>query len=212
MNRNFSFLKLLIIALSMIVMAGCESGGNDDSEPHDFGENDPNLIGCTGDSITAGVYGTPYPTYLRALTGRRVINSGAPGQRVRDGVTNARSVLARRPGYLVIMFGTNDIIHGGDIEYIIENLQNIIQFAKNQQTIPIIMTLTPGFDESHQGWEPGFDALSVEIRALAKMEKIAVVDLDKRFGDDRTLIGQDGLHPTDEGNMIIAEMVADKIK
>jgi len=197
-----------IIALcALLAFTGCEH--SDSTPPHDFGSNDPNLYVAAGDSITEGdeVGVTPggYPAILASLLGKTVINQGYGGDTTISGMDVVNSALSTyRPGYILIMFGANDVIHSFDTETTIQNLQIMIEAAKTNNTIPVIATVLP-MSLRHSIFEGGVEDLNPEIIKLADREGIIVVDLWTAFGTDPSLILDDGLHPTDAGNQVIAK-------
>lgn len=189
--------------------AGCEG----DSEQHiwdgvDFGNNDPNLYVAMGNSITAG-YGLDsaaeaYPFKLSMLLGKTVVNYGVSGSLSSYGADNVYSVLGSyQPGYLLILYGVNDLIHGYSTESVISNLRAMIAAAKASQTIPVIATLTPVFD-SHGFIDGAIIELNAGIRQLGIEENIYVVDLEYAFNWNSVYMGSDGLHPNSEGHDLIA--------
>ena len=208
---KFLVISFLFVACS-VIMTGCEdsgSGGGGSDGSHDFGENDRNLYVAYGDSIT---YGTglggsqSYPAQLSGILGKTVINAGSPGRWASDGVSGISSTLSRqKPGYILVLLGANDIVFGRNTDAIASNLRAIVQAAKNNNTIPIIATLTPVYD-GHSFMTGGIDELNPKIKQMAKEEGIRMADLNNAFGDDRSLIQSDGLHPTTAGAAKMAQV------
>lgn len=196
-------IKWLLILLLSAVMVGCEDNNSD----HDFGNNNPDVYVAMGDSITSGLgYSSvePYPAKLSAMLGKTVINKGHGGDLSSDGKSDVNSVLANyKPGYLLILYGVNDIIYSYGTDHIIANLRAIIQAAKANKTVPVIATLTPAFG-SHAYMTGGINDLNASIRLMAAEEGVSVADLDSAFGWNSDYILSDGLHPNDEGNELIA--------
>jgi lysophospholipase L1-like esterase len=54
-------------------------------------------------------------------------------------------------------------------------------------------------------------AYNSSIRALAKELKIKVVDFEKEFAGERSLIQGDGVHPSNDGLQVMAFAVNDKL-
>ena len=210
------FARLLSIsflfAICSVIITGCESnssGGGGSDGSHDFGENDPNLYVAYGDSITYGVglaSASRYPQQLSGMLGKTVINAGSSGRWASDGVSGISSTLSRhKPGYILILFGANDLVFGRNTDAIVSNLRTIVQVSKNNNTIPIIGTLTPVYD-SHSYMTGGIDELNPKIKQMAKEEGIRVANLSGAFGSDRGLMQSDGLHPTAAGAAKMAQV------
>ncbi|MCE9616344.1 MAG: hypothetical protein K8T26_18895 [Lentisphaerae bacterium] len=204
-----------LLAFTLIVAGiGCEpSGGGGGGSSNDFGDNDPNLVVAFGDSITEGQGlsgGETYPSQLAAQTGRPVINSGNGGEKSSGGLERVGGVLARyKPGYLLVLYGANDLIFDRDLQDIVANLRGIVQAAKANHTVPIIATLTPTFPY-HDFISGGVVALNPLIKQMASEEGVAVADL---YGplNDVSLFQSDGLHPTAAGAGKIASVFAGKL-
>jgi lysophospholipase L1-like esterase len=200
-----------IAILGMLLLSGCEdSGGGSGSSEKDFGDNNPAVCVAYGDSIT---YGTglggsqSYPAQLAGMIGKTVINSGSPGRSSSQGASGVSTTLSRhKPGYLLILFGANDLIKGGrSTDGIVANLRAIVQAAKNNKTVPIIATLTPVYG-THDFISGGVDELNQKIRQMAKEEGARVAKLNDAFGTDPGLLQRDGLHPTVGGAGKMAEV------
>ncbi|MCX6997531.1 MAG: GDSL-type esterase/lipase family protein [Kiritimatiellaeota bacterium] len=202
----FGHAGLPVALLLFVLGCGGGDGGNQAPVLDDFGGNDPNVVVAFGDSITEGVDGggAPYPGRLAALSGRRVINAGVGGQESGPGLSRLGGTLAaRKPGYLCILFGANDVIRGYDQNTTIANLQAMLQKARANKTVPILATLTPMIG-GHGIWGSTVNRLNDAIRNLASAEGVTLVDLNAEFGDAEVLLIGDGLHPNDQGNQVIA--------
>lgn len=197
------------LALGASLFAGCEGG--DGGSSHDFGDNDPNVVVCMGDSITEGYLvaaADSYPAQLAGIIGKTVHNRGVGGARSSYGASTIDGVLSRyKPGYVLILFGANDVIHGGDQDEVISNLRGMVQRAKDNKTVPVIGTLTPMY-AGHSTFNSGAIGLSVRIRAMAAEEGVDVADLEAAFGADESLLLSDGLHPNAASAKVIAETFA----
>ncbi len=206
---------LVCIGCCSIFLSGCEDGGGSGSEslpePHDFGSNDPNTVVAMGDSITAleGGNTTTYPQILASITGKRVINEGRGGATSDDGLSKVQRVLNQHhPGYVLVLYGANDIIRSTGRDNIIENLTSIINAIKNNKSVPIIATLTPMY-YSHELFDGATKEINVRIRQLAVELDCDLADLEEAFGTDTSYMLDDGLHPNDAGLNVIAEVFAD---
>lgn len=210
-----SKLVLFPIILSILI-AGC---GKVSVVGPDVGGNNSNKYVALGDSITYGPYGPGseggYPFILekklRAYFGEaEVVNEGLGGHTTEDGVVRVEGILEREnPGYLLILYGANDIIQQQlSLEDTISNLRIVIRTAKNRGTIPILGTITP-FDP----WGPRGSphrlgeiyTRNIRIRELAQEENIELADHFVIFNNDFSLLDSTGLHPNDQGYEVLAQ-------
>lgn len=203
-------LKLVGIGLACVILLGCDGGGSggDPWADHDFGSNDRNLYVAMGDSITAGScldnYADGYVPKLAGMLQKTVINEGIPGSATDVGVDIVHGLLDDvRPGFLLILYGINDLIMGYDEAIVINNLRTIIQAAKNNKTVPIIATLTP-VTGSYSGLTSGVKRLNASIRQMAAAENVALVDLEDAMNWNAAYMLPDGLHPNAAGNDVMA--------
>ena len=212
-HSPLSTVLVAVTALALLLASGCEN--SDDTAGRDYGDNDPNIIACMGDSLTMGYMsvGAPYPQRLAALTGKHILNYGVGGVASSYGVSIVSSVVARKPAYVCILYGTNDAI---DLEFrgagwTKENLRHIIAVCRANQSIPILATIPPM--TRHRGlFDNNVIQINEAIRALAQEENVCLVDLNKAFGDGlKYLNPEDGLHFSDAGGDLLAKLFASKI-
>jgi len=198
------------LAMLLGAAGGCDNGGSKPiGEGYDFGANDPNLVAAFGDSITAGIDGSPsYTPILAGMIGKNVRKFGFPGMESGFGREKIGGILAFHPGFVLVFFGANDAIMGRDEADTIANLRDIVVACKNKQTIPVLTTLMPMIGE-HEVYNGGVDALNPMIHDLAKEQEVPLADVNASFaGHPEYLIG-DGLHPSQAGAEAIAQTYAD---
>ena len=212
--RTVRLFRVFSAAFAAAWLCSCDGGGGGGGGSADVGDNDKNTVVCIGDSITQGrcaPAGDPYPTRLAALSGKNVINAGVCGERSFSTAARAPGVLAKyKPGYMCLMIGANDASFGDDPVAVGEDIRSIIQAAKAQKTIALVATVTPTFG-SHEYSNGGVDHINNVIRQVVKEEGARLVDVNKEFGDDASLVQDDGLHPSDSGTQLIALSFNDKI-
>lgn len=220
-----------LLALALLTACGGGGGGRNPAgpdaepppqtvQPFDFGPNDPFRVTAFGDSITLGVLdeglvtSRSYPAVLqgmlRGLDARyRVINRGVGGEVTAQGLPRFPGVLARdRPGYVLIMEGTNDADFGEDADSVLRNLERMVDLAQRNHTIPVLGTIPPNFRT------PSFPQVTIRIaneriRTLARTRGVVLAEIfdgmnDRSlFGDPRRGI-EDPLHPNERGYAVMA--------
>jgi lysophospholipase L1-like esterase len=176
--------------------------------PH-FGANNPDLVVAFGDSLTEGVLGSPcdcnaarpYPAGLDGLLapthpGIFVANRGKGGEQTDGGLVRFQQMLlADRPGFVLIMEGTNDAIHGEPPSAIVARLRAMVQMAKTNFTIPILGLIPPNLREQTEGI---IDAVNAQLPGVAAAEDVLLVDTFSPLLDPG-LFGDDDLHFTQAG-------------
>src|ERR1035437_592812 len=173
-------------------------------EGYDFGANDPNLVAAFGDSITAGIDGSvSYTPILAGMISKEVRNFGFPGMVSAFGRNKIGAILSGHPGFVLVFFGANDAIMGTDEADTIANLRGIVVACKNNQTIPVLTTLTPMIGE-HEVYNGGVDALNPMIQALAQEQDVPLADVNAAFVGHPEYLIDDGLHPSQAGAEAIA--------
>ncbi|NLB55807.1 MAG: hypothetical protein GX811_08610 [Lentisphaerae bacterium] len=216
-NMQFRILQVLMCLLSVLLFVSCEGGGGGGiADGHDFGENDPNLYVALGDSITEG-YGLvnkddSYTSRLSAYLGLPVANEGKGGNTTADAYIRVKGILRNyKPGFLLIMLGTNDLIHSWPEDFTVANLRAIIQVTKSNKTIPVIATIPPAFGHYRYLVEKA-ESLNNRIIEMAKEEGAHIVHVYGEFEDDIALFQTDGLHPNEAGQALIAVAFIDVLK
>ncbi|SEK47470.1 acyl-CoA thioesterase-1 [Aquimarina amphilecti] len=175
---------------------------------------------CFGDSLTAG-YGLDdindaYPAVLQnrldslglAYT---VINSGLSGETTAGGKSRISWVLNQKVDVFILELGANDGLRGVPLTETRNNLQSIIDAVrkKNSETTIILagMQLPPNMGPEY----------ITEFRNifpdLAQKNKLALIPfLLKDVGGIPELNQADGIHPTIEGQKILADNVWEVLK
>lgn len=193
-----------------------------------------------GDSITAGVVSAPaaaalridlpnsYPSVLRQLLQDRytsqeivVINEGIQGEQVlgTGSTPNGESRIERlalqyQPDVLIVLEGVNGL-SVSNAEDISEGLRRGVRRAR-RAGVPLILvsTILPGVDGRPKA--PDAKAVAIlndEIRFWVAGEGAVLVDAFVAFDAQKELlIGQDGLHPTVDGYIRLAEVFRDAIQ
>lgn len=212
--------KLFSLAGAMAACAlfapGCVSATRvPPAQGHDFGRNNPRLCVAMGDSITAGG-AVSYPVVLSRMLRKTIANRGVPGSHSAEGAAEVRRLLTiHKPGYLLILYGANDVVHFRERDQYIANLRTMVRAAKENGTVPVLATMTP-MTREHSRFSSTVRAFNVKVRELAKSEGVALCDLELHFMAAGamwgTLLKEDGLHPDEQGTRLIAKCFYDVLR
>ncbi len=209
---NSHCFRLLSLTLGLAVFAGCGGGGPTSGlQNKDPGDNDVRVIAAFGDSITLGnrCDCTPYPARVQAMTDKTVVNAGVSGSQATENVERARAVIRQiRPGFMLILYGHNDIAHGAQIGSIVDALRDMVEICRAEHVVPVLATYPEPIGD-HAAYAPRELVLNGRIRALAAELGLECADLELEFAGGENLFIEDGLHPNDAGTQIIAMAFAD---
>jgi acyl-CoA thioesterase-1 len=167
------------------------------------------VIVAFGDSLSAGFGADPgesYPDFLqkeldRRGTRYRVVNAGVSGDTTTDGLERVQTVTALHPAIVILEFGGNDGLRGLPVSTTRANLDQIILALQNARAKIVLagMTLPPNYG---QDYIRSFEAV---YKDLAKQYRIPLIPfLLQGVGGHPDLMQRDGIHPTGEGNRIVA--------
>ena len=182
-----------------------------------------------GDSITQGVV-SPTPSVLRQLDGPftypsllqgflaarytareiAVLNRGVGGERLAQGRNRLPGVLDNdRPEVLLLQEGINNL-RNVDTDELTDDMRAMIQSAQRRGVVVLVAELLPISDQreaGRRGTQAGIRAFNEQIRRLSHEFGLGeAVDLYTPFVENPSLLGADGLHPTEAGYVRIAEI------
>ena len=180
-----------------------------------------------GDSITNGTVsealavptlsGSPvsYPAQLEGLLQERypqqtlrIVNAGVGGESVPEGQSRLPGVLDRfRPDVLLLLEGIIGLETIGP-DRVAADLEAMVASAQSRGISVLLATLLPVGDNK-EAKRPSVRAaindLNQRIQQIAQRPGVGLVDLFATFAQTPTLIGVDGLHPTEVGYRVMAE-------
>ena len=197
------------------------------------------LIICFGDSLTAGYQApsrdnpagqqTPYGRFLEPLlrARARISVSGVCGEVTGEMVLRFRAdVRDRRPRYVVILGGTNDLGWNASPQEIFRNLVKMYELARAAGIVAVPVTV-PSLRISGGASQKGAVVLLGEqisrrrilnglIQDYARSKGLPSVDLFSATSDPASLqlcpeYSNDGLHLTTEGYRRLATLLHDEI-
>jgi len=191
-----SFCRSLLFACIFLLSTACDTGPKLDALAPDA------VILAFGNSLTFGTGARPaqsYPAVLAELTGRDVINAGAPGEVSKTGLKRLPRLVERHePDLVVICHGGNDLLRRLGDEQLEQNLRDMVMMLR-EGDIAVVMLGVP---------EPGLFLSSADV-----YEEVAD-DLDVPLEDDIVpdLLGDnqfksDQIHPNAKGYRRMAEAV-----
>ena len=159
---------------------------------------------------------TAYPNVLSGQLASRyatqsftVANDGLPGELASGDRTESRLVSALNrhgPEVLLLQEGINDLHANVPSSTIEKELGRLVRTAKAGGVAVFLGTLLPERPGSCRARAPDeIAAMNRRVRSVAASEGATLVDLYGAFvGQESTLLGQDGLHPTPEGYEVMA--------
>ena len=168
-----------------------------------------------GDSLTAG-YGLDdindaFPAIVQSMVDSlgldyTVINSGLSGETSAGGRSRIKWVLNQKIDVFVLELGANDGLRGVPLQETRENLQAIIDAVHDKEPDAIIilagMQLPPNMGPAYT---TGFSTIYYELAEKNELEFIPFILKD--VGGIPELNQEDGIHPTAEGQKIVASNV-----
>ena len=167
------------------------------------------LVAFLGDSLTAGL-GLPrdsaYPAVLeRTLREEghpiRVLNAGVSGDTSAGGLNRLPALLAQHPHVLVVALGGNDGLRGLPVASIRKSLETIVKAAQEDGVAVLLLGLKmppnygPEYTES-------FARMYGEV--ADELDVPLVPFMLQGVAGDPELMQGDGLHPTAEGQKLVA--------
>ena len=107
------------------------------------------VIVAFGDSLTFGTGAEPtesYPAVLEKMIGRRVVNSGVPGEVTGDGLSRLPEVLEReKPALLLLCHGGNDQLRRLNQQQAANNIREMIRLAQKREVAVVLIAVpAPG--------------------------------------------------------------------
>jgi lysophospholipase L1-like esterase len=168
-----------------------------------------------------------YPFKLQALLTARytaqtimVANAGLAGERVTETNPSTRSRFGRalseaKPELVILLEGANDINNLPDdvtnVSPIVGALEDLVRDAQGRGAQVIVATLPPqrpgNPNTYHYTLVPKYNN---EVKTMAGKKGATMVDLNTMV--PLSLIGQDGLHPTEAGYEMMAGIFFDAIR
>jgi len=210
----------IIIAALIIILSGC----TDNKKPVESDQNNTAKETATvtkkktivfyGNSLTAG-YGVSPSEAFPAIIQKKidslgfpynVINAGVSGETSSGGKTRIDWILREPIDIFILELGANDGLRGTPLSETKKNLQDIIDKVKakypDTKLVFAGMEIPPNMG---QAYTTEFRNIYIDLAAKNKMTLIPF--LLEGVGGEQELNQADGIHPTAEGHLIVAENV-----
>jgi acyl-CoA thioesterase-1 len=180
---------------------------------------DPKVILCFGNSITAGHGLNPelaYPSLLEQILRKkgynyRVINAGLSGETSAGGLTRIDWILRNKVDIFILELGANDGLRGLPLMQTRSNLSSIIKkvLKKYPETQIVIagMMVPP-----NMGHDYSAEFIQLYSQLASEYDALLIPFLLDGVGGIPELNLSDGIHPNAEGHKIVAENVFEVIK
>ena len=183
-----------------------------------FASSDPMTIVFLGDSLSAGFgldESEAYPALVRSRLeaegiATKVVNAGVSGDTTAGGLRRIDWILRAPCHMIVVALGGNDGLRGVSPAASEENLRGIVRKIKGKSPATIIviagMKVPPNMGAEYAA---AFEGIFAKV---AETEKLPLIPfLLEGVAGERALNQADGIHPTAEGQKIIAATVTDAI-
>ena len=210
----------IIIAALIIILSGC----TDNKKPAGSDQNNTAKETATvtknktivfyGNSLTAGYGVSPSEAFPAIIQKKidslglpyQVINAGVSGETSSGGKTRIDWILREPIDIFILELGANDGLRGTPLSETKKNLQDIIDKVKakypNTKLVFAGMEIPPNMG---QAYTTEFRNIYIDLAAKNKMTLIPF--LLEGVGGEPELNQADGIHPTAEGHLIVAENV-----
>ena len=168
----------------------------------------PTIV-ALGDSLTYGYPYSPPFSWVNLMAERLgipCVNKGLCGDTTAGMLRRfTRHVLSFAPAYVIIMGGTNDLLRSVGVEVIVDNVELLIEMARQNGIVPVIGIPAP-CNDSRAGELP---ELCRQLHALCALKKVDNIDFYAVLSDDggagfRPELDSDGLHPNKKGHQLMA--------
>ena len=161
------------------------------------------VIVAFGDSLTFGTGSEPaesYPAVLEKMIGRRVVNSGVPGEVTGDGLLRLPEVLEReKPALLLLCHGGNDQLRRLNQQQAANNIREMIRLAQKRE-VAVVLIAVPA---------PELSLLPPSMyREIAKELSIPVEEETLSSILANNSLKSDYIHPNAAGYHRLAESIA----
>jgi lysophospholipase L1-like esterase len=190
------FSKLIFSALLIIGLQAC------DTSPQLKPLSPDAVILAFGDSLTHGtgtVLQQAYPARLQQMLARTVINAGIPGEVSATGLSRLGALLkTHHPELLILCHGGNDILRHSNLKQTKDNLQQMIDLAKANNT-QVVLIGVPQFSIFLSS-VPFYKELAEDNQLPLENTVLSDILADAQLKSDQ-------IHPNAEGYSLFAQRI-----
>lgn len=183
-------------------------------------------IAFMGDSITEGGWGNPKGYVKLVMAGLKA--NGVEAEAVPAGISGHKSnqmlerldrdVLAKKPQWMTLSCGVNDVWHGAKgvpLEQYKDNIGKIVEQCTAAGVKVVMLTATVIQEKLDNPENQKLAGYNDFLRQLAKDKNLPIADLNAMFQErikaenkpDQKILTADGVHMNDEGNRVMARGV-----
>jgi acyl-CoA thioesterase-1 len=218
-----AIISAIAAVLSGLALGACRGGARPEPSPAASPAPTARPAGATdgrpvilfvGTSLTAGLGLDPqeaYPALIQAKVEAaglryRVVNAGVSGE-TSAGARRRMGWLMRQPiAVLVLETGANDGLRGQDPDATRDNIQAILDEARRQKPPPkLVLAAMEALPNYGEGYRRRFRAIYPDVARRSGATLLPFL-LDGVAGEPK-LNQPDGIHPTAEGQRLVAENV-----
>lgn len=212
-------LSALVALVAVTTAAACTSdrgqltapplvGAESSSPPEPRDDGAIRTVGIIGDSITVGSERALVDAVedlgldvvsVDAASGRRLVEPGGVG----SGVEAAARVAAYQPDVWVVALGTNDVANLGSVEEYAVAIDSVLREVPAGAPVVWVDVYVASADDASA------DFNRVLRRRLDDRGAATVVDWAERADDEGIL--RDGVHPSEPGGEVFADLVASSV-
>jgi lysophospholipase L1-like esterase len=183
-------------------------------------------VAFLGDSITQGGWSSAKGYVKLVAAGLKangveteVVPAGISGHKSNQMLDRLeKDVLSKKPQWMTLSCGVNDVWHGAKgvpLEEYKKNIREIVDKCAAANVKVVILTATVIKEQLDSPENQKLAAYNDFLRELAKEKKLPVADLNSMFQErikaantpDKKVLTSDGVHMNDAGNEVMAEGV-----
>jgi acyl-CoA thioesterase-1 len=214
----------LAVALMVILIAGCNANDKKSTEktddvPSASTATEKKTIVFFGNSLTAGYGLSPSEAFPAIIQKKidssdlpyKVINAGVSGETSSGGNSRIDWILRQPLDVFILELGANDGLRGIPITETKKNLQSIVDKVKTKY--PSAKLVLAGMQiPPNMGQQYATEFRNIYSELAEKNQMTLIPFLLEGVGGEVKLNQEDGIHPTAEGHLIVAENVWQQLK